>query len=425
MKTMKILITMALIILMSNVASAAIEENWAYGERNYVTENITIESVVYDFEEGSNCGTFKNQYPDIAEFLNVSGTRPYGLDIPSYSRVGGSMCGKTRCKMHIYPYPNTYYNGTPMPWIYIVNGKGAFNSITGPDIMGGYWPGTKAEIATKEDTQYISFLVSTGGTMYVNLYDRRGNRLHSEKVYVNYHRTGTEPSNFTRVSVHLPNSEIRSMTISGMFNGWHIDDLIIGGAPGYLPDKPVDYTDVARLAEELYGVRYLEYGLGHDYVTFDYLEPWQFHYPYVHEYWNPELKEFELGEGISDEGLIVWAYNTVTKELYGENVVKWSTVEGMMKHDFKVPVESADTVPGDVYFMDHDFDEKPDWVGMVVEETPTGMNLIGSYPGISEGENIGVIYSKKSIVESSPAFMGYKRLPGVIKGGHNPIPKGH
>jgi len=53
------------------------------------------------------------------------------------------------------------------------------------------------------------------------------------------------------------------------------------------------------------------------------------------------------------------------------------------------------------------------------------MNLIGSYDGISEGENIGVIYSKKSIVERSPAFMGYYRLPGVIKGGHNPIPKGH
>ena len=108
-------------------------------------------------------------------------------------------------------------------------------------------------------------------------------------------------------------------------------------------------------------------------------------------------------------------------ELAGTPFVKRNTVAGMAKHDFKVDVDPANTQPGDVCFMDRDFDGTADEVYMVIEETSSGMDLICSCPD----EGIGVIYSKKSISKSSPAFMGYKRLPGVIRGGHNPIPKGH
>ena len=56
-------------------------------------------------------------------------------------------------------------------------------------------------------------------------------------------------------------------------------------------------------------------------------------------------------EGISDEGLVIWAFNSVTKELYGERVVKWETVPDMIKHDFTESVPIGEEQPGDVYCM--------------------------------------------------------------------------
>ena len=404
---------------MSGMACAELEYNWEYGIRNVAPENVS--HVYYDFEEGSNCAPFNNQYPAAATFLTVLGTQPYGDDEPSYAEVGGTSCGATRCKMHIYPWCGYYTDGTPFDWVYIVNGQCAFAPITGPDCMGGYWPGTRAHIMFKEDTNYISFLASTGGDLSVRLYDRKGNTIHYDKIACNTMRDGTDPSTFTRFSAYIPETDIMAMKLYGGFNTWHIDDLIVGGAAGYLPDQPVDYTYVARRAQQLYSVDYLKHGLGADYEVLDYLDPWQFKDSVTEEYWNPETKQFELGEGISNPGLIVWAYNHDSMELAGEHFVKWSTVAGMEKHDFKVDVDPADTQPGDVCFMDRDFDGYADEVYLVTETTECGTDLIYSCPD----DSIGVINSKKAIVESSPAFMGYKRLPGVIRGGHHPIPKGH
>ena len=309
--TNRILMVAVLILMaMSGMACAEIEEDWAYGCRNHVAENVTIESVMYDFEEGSNCEIpFKNQHPDVTTFLNVDSSRVpegYGPDQPSYVRIGGSMCGTTRCYMRIYPHPNLYNNGTPMPWVYVVNGRSAFAPVTCCESsecwLGNCYPGMNAKIEFKEDTTYVSFLVSTGNKVYIRLYDRRGNWLGSETVYRTIDRVDDNPSNFTRVVIYMPDKELRSMTLSGSFNDWHIDDMIVGGAPGYL-NKPVDYTDVARLAEELYGVSYLKNGLGHDYVVFEYLDPWQFKDSALEEYWNPETKCFELGEGIRFQSL--------------------------------------------------------------------------------------------------------------------------
>lgn len=417
-----------LIILMSGIA-AADQEVWEYGRANVVMDG--VEYVMYDFEEGSNCEIpFDNQHPDVATFLDVPATSRtplgYGPDHPSYVRIGGSNCGTgLRCYMNIYPVDRGH------DWIYIVNGNSAFAPVTccvDSDLcswVGSCCPGVNAKIEFKEDTTYISFLVSTGPRLYVRLYDRKGNWLYSETIYRTIDRVGSEPSNFTRFGVHLSDKEIGSMTISGAFNGWHIDDFVVGGAPGYL-NKPVDYTYVARRAQELHGVDYLEYGLGHDYVMLDYMDAWQFTDGIWGEYWNSETKTFEEGEGISNAGLILWAYNFDSEELAGTSFVKQNTVAGMEKHDFKVDVDPADTQPGDVCFMDrkdrngdYGSDGYADEVYMVVEETPTEMDLITACP------DSGVIYSKKSTVETSPAFMGYKRLSGVIRGGKNPIPKGH
>ena len=406
------------------------QEMWPYGNRNVAMEG--IEYVMYDFEEGSNCAPFDNQYPEVATFLTVLGTQPYGSDEPSYAEVGGSSCGATRCKMFIHPYPNLDLNGTPRPWIYIVNGQCAFTPITGPDVMGGYWPGTKARIVCKEGTTYVSFLASTGGNLHVRLYDIQGKTLgaiHYEAIACTIERTGINPSDFTRYEVHLPDKEIAEIRFSGSLNAWNIDDLIVGGALGYL-DKPVNYTYVAKLAEQLHGVWWCEHALGFDYEDFTYAEPFQFD-EYL-ELWNPETKQFENDQGISNPGLILWAYNKDSDDLAGTSLVKQITPEKMRKHDFKDNIDSSDAQPGDVYFMDyfntHDDiagqDGVADYIGMVVPETPTGMDLIASQPDLAN-DPIGVIYSKKSSVEGSPAFMGYKRLPGVIRGGKNPIPKGH
>jgi len=420
MNKISILIIVFIIILMNGIACAELEYDWIHERRNIAAENISY--VYYDFEEGSNCAPFKNQYPDVTSFLTVLGTQPYGSDEPSYVRYAGTTCGNTRCKMFIYPSPNLYYNNTPKPWIYIVNGKCAFTPITGSDTMGGYWPGTCARIQFNEGTNYISFLSSTGGNLYIRLYDMQGNQynqVHYEKIESNYDRIGLNPSNFTRFEFNIPNSDINRMDLHGSFNGWHIDDLIIGVNSDYFPDQPVDYTYVARRAQELHGVQYLEYGFGYDYVVLDYMDAWQFSDEMIGEYWNPETKEFNEGEGISNAGLILWAYNYDSIELADQRFVKWDTAANMEKHDFKTDVDPADTIPGDVAFKDRDYDGYADEVYMVIEETPTGMDIITSCP------NDGVIYSTSSILESSPAFMGYKRLPGVIKGGHNPIPKGH
>lgn len=411
----KLLTAAALILMvMGGIAAADIQEDWQFGERNVAPAG--IEYAYWDFEEGHNCAEFDNQHPDVASFLTVLETRsPYGPDIPSYSTVGGSMCGGTRCYMNIYPYQNN------QNWIYVVNGRVGFNPISGPDVMGGYCPAMNAHIVPKDDTRYVSFLASTGSDLRVRLYDRRGSVINYATIGCTVMRNGTDPSNFTRFEAHTE-TDIAAIKLFGGFNAWHIDDLIIGGGQGYLPEAPVDYAYVARLAQELHGVWYLEHGLGYDYEDFTYAEPFQFN-EYL-EYWNPETKTFEHDQGISNPGLILWAYNKDSEYLAGTSFVKHITPAKMMKHDFKVEVDSADTQPGDVYFMDYTHDGVADFVGMVIEMTPTEMDLIASEPPLAN-DPIGVIYSTKKIAESSPAFMGYHRLPGTIRGGHKPIPKGH
>ena len=413
------------------ITAIPVLEEWEYGRRNMCQDG--IEYAYWGFEEGRNLYPLRNEHPGVATFENVSNSRccyPACDDNnePSYVRKGAGSGPNCRCIMHIYPYNTQFSNGTEMPYISALTGNAAFS----PRVLVSSWcyyPACSARIVFKEDTQFVSFLASTHGNLRVVLYDPKGSLLSRSYIPVNTKREGDSPPNFTRFVIHLPNQEIGSMELSGPFNGWNIDEMIIGGEPGYLPEKPVDYTYVADLAEELHGVWWCEHALGFDYEDFTYAEPFQFN-EYL-EYWDPEDKVFKDDQGISNPGLIFWAYNKDSNDLAGIAFVKQITPAKMMKHDFKVDVDPAATQPGDVYFMDYcnkdgvlGQDGVADFVGMVVTETPTEMNLIASQPDLAN-DPIGVIYSKKSIVEGSPAFMGYKRLPGVIRGGKNPVPKGH
>lgn len=388
----KTVITATLIILMSSTAAALIEPDWPMDKPN---ERLHPSDLIIDFEGGTS-----NERP----VPDVPGVR--FVDHLGYPWVYAE---KGCPRMNIFP--NIWNPGHE----YIVNGGfGAFTCWAKiPHYMG--------VIEFDGGANHVSVLASCGCDLRMTAYDKAGTIIDRCTCEPN---TGT--LTFTRMTVGGTKSNIQSVEFYGVGNFWIIDEVIIGGLT--FPDEPVNYTDVARLAQELHGVDYLEYGVGHDYLTFEYLDPWQFGDGIDEKYWNPETKTFENGEGIGNAGLIVWAYNKVSKELYDESIVKHCTVAKMEKHDFTVDVDSADTQPGDVCFMDrrdrngdYGSDGYADEVYMVVEETATGMDLITSCPD----ENIGVIYSKKSISESSPAFMGYKRLPGVIRGGHNPIPKGH
>jgi len=442
--SMKRILTILIIAVLLLIVPASAEqvEEWPYGMRNVMPIDVT--GVMYDFEEGSNCGTFNNQYPTIAAFMSVPNSQLGMTDyLPSYMTIGGSMCGTQRCYMNIYPYDNQ------MDWIYVVNGRSGFTPIICCESMectGGFWqghccPAERAAIEFKDDTNYVSFLASTGGDLRVRLYNAKGNGyelIHYETIAITINRTNGEPSNFTQFTYRSA-VDIDRMELYGPFNAWNIDDLIVGGGPYYLPDPdptpkptpkptptekptpkptpdPVDYSEAAEKAKLLIGAEYLKYGLGFDYETGKYSDIDMLFYPGVLEYFNPETKEFEYGTGISDEGLILWAYNQGI-DMLGEDLVLWSTAANMMKHDFKVEVSPEDIKPGDVFFLDEDGDGSADTVGMVIEPVEFGLDIIYS------SELYGVSYIKHEAVEASPTFLEYRRLPNVLHGGHNPIPK--
>ncbi|MCK5225162.1 MAG: hypothetical protein KAQ89_00435 [Planctomycetes bacterium] len=342
----KTLIAIILIIMMCGMSSAEQVEEWPFGQRNVMPDY--IEGVMYDFEEGSNCGDFDNQYPEIATFLTVLGTQPYGTsDWPSYVTVGGSTCGNTRCYMRIYPWCGYYPNGTPHEYVFVVNGRSAFSPMTGPDVMGGFIPGMKTHIVFKEDTRYVSFLATTSGNMYVTLYDKRGNRIHSEKITVTILRDGTKPSNFTQFSYHS-DVDIVSMKISGPFNGNHLDDLIIGGAPGYLPDQPTDYSWAAERLKLLIGAPHNPNGFGYEFISGTFYPAEDIVSNPLVVNWDYENKEWITGEGINNEGAIIWALNR------DANIINNLCINDMESKDFKVHVEYGDQQPGDVAFIEYD-----------------------------------------------------------------------
>ena len=415
-----ILIAVILITLMSGMACAELEYDWEHGRRNVAPENIS--HVYYDFEEGSNCAPFNNQYPEVATFLTVLGTHPYGADTPSYVQIGGRSCGATRCEMFIYPHPNLYPNGTPRPWIYVLNERCAFAPITGPDTMGGYWPGMKARIQFKEDTHYISFLASTGGNLGVRLYDAKGsqyNPVYYETIPTNTDRVGTGPSESTRFYVHLPNMDIIRMDLSGSFNAWHIDDLIIGGEPGYVYERR-DYSYAAERLKHLVGAQYLEYGAGYNILTREFYTPEQIIDSEL-PYFNPEIREVQTGEGIYDENAIVYAFNEL------EDIVNWLNINRMASRDFTEEIAHEDIQAGDVVFIDYPpADGCYDEVGMIIDpqyNQETGMyeDVIRIIP--EEGVHYSSTNYINSLYDTTYGFVDYRSLPDNPKGGHTPYPK--
>ena len=437
----QIIITAILIFLMSSIASADQQYDWPWEKPNEVPENMT--HVFYDFEDGASFSPYRQDLKT-CEFVDVPSEYSYfGFDEPSY-------VSKYARAMHIYPY-DYYYNpdGSQVDYIWIVNGDKAF-APRSMNKLGQYYPGIGAKIIINEGAaiNYFSFLASTGCTLEVTIYDQDGNFLFYEEIYNNIYREGNNSSEFTQFYVYFPDHTIGWVELTGSYNAWHVDDMILGFSdiqppepdptpepiptpdptpepiptpdPTPEPELPVNYSDVAKKASTILGVDYLEFGLGYDYRFLDYADTENLTNPPQPdglEYWNPDTKTFMYGKGISDEGLIIWIYNSIAKELYGESVVKWNTAPDMAKHDFTVSVLTGEEQPGDVYFMHGGEHGALDEVGIVVDDD----YVITSRP------DDGVIYVFKPMIEgvdiSNPDFAGYYRLPVKINGGHTPIKK--
>lgn len=419
----RILVAALLIILMSGIASAEQVQDWPLGQRNEIPDH--IEGVRLDFEEGSNCVDLKNQYLEIVSFLTVLGTQPYGTDWPSYVKKWGSMCGNTRCYMKIFPWCGYYPNGTPYEWVFIVQGDTAFSPMTGPDYLGGYIPGTRSHLVFKEGTRYVSLLACTDGNMYVDLFDRHGNRICSEKITTTVYRNGTNPSNFTQFSFYSVDTDIVSMKVRGSFNGHHFDDLIIGGEPGYLGLR-TDYSWATDNMEMLVGAPYLKWGMGYNFYIGEFFtaeEIKTIDLPYVNfDYKQPEI---EWGTGIDCAEAMVWVFNQE------KDIVNWPDATNQKKHDFTEHVDYENIQPGDVGFIDYDEidsegnivpgDGVIDEVFMIIKPREDGNDCIRIVPGAGVGysstEHINMLY------DTGTSFVDYRSLKDTPKGGHSPYPK--
>ena len=413
---------------MSGIVSADQQTDWQYGKPNVIPDN--IEGILVTFEEGSNCAEFDNQFPDVFSALTVLGTQPYGSDWPSYVSVGGTTCGPGgRCYMKIYPWCGYYPNGTPYEWVFITNGNDAFSPMTGPDVMGGYIPGTKSHIVFKDDTRYVSCLVCTGGNTYISLYDRHGNRICSEKITITIYRDGEDPSNWTQFYYFSEDKDIVSMKISGPFNGHHLDDLIVGGAPGYLGLR-TDYSWAAENMEKLVGAPYLEWGMGYNFYIGEFFtaeEIKTIDLPYVNfDYKQPEV---EWGTGIDCAEAMVWVFNQE------EDIVNWPDATNQMKHDFTEHVDYEDIQPGDVGFIDYtDIDSEGNIVagdGIIDETFIIVESRTDEYGNVQDCIRIipeqGVHFSSTEYVNllynTGTSFVDYRSLKDNPKGGHSPYPK--
>ena len=436
----QILIAALLILLMSGIASAEQVEEWPFGKANVMPDH--VEGVMYDFEEGSNCGDFNNTFPEIATFLTVlGGTVPdgYGPNYPSYNVVGGVMCGNTRGYMNIYPYCRIDN------WTYVVNGRSAFSTISCCESdtcwTGNCYPTLNARIQLKEGTHYVSFLVSTGSNLYVRVYSIQGsnyNLEHYETVARTIDRVNGEPSNFTQFIIYLPNIDIARIDMRSAFNDALIDDLIIGGAPGYLVPEPDptptterrDYSWAAENMDKLVGAPYLEWGMGYNFYVGEFYtaeEIKTIDLPYVNFDYKPT--EVEWDTGIDCAGAIVWAFNQES------DIVNWADATDQMKHDFTVHVDYEDIQPGDVGFIDYTEIDSDGNVcvgdGIIDEVFIIVEPKVDSYGDpvdcIRIVDGAGVQYSStewvNSLYDTGTSFVNYRSLKDTPKGGHSPYPK--
>lgn len=325
-----------LIGMMSGIASATIEEEWPFGVRNPLPDDPTY--VRFDFEKNS---TYFGSYEGVVNFVNLNENK--WASIPIGARG-----------YHIYPMDFFYkYDNetrTQVDYIYVVNGKVGAQPVFWrcTNVKCDWWPGNEARIEFPSGASDISFLISNGDNVEMKAYDKTGKFIGSSGIApYNIYRVPPNPSNFTRVSIITQTSSIYAVEIRAINdNYWLIDDIVVGGLT--FPDKPTNYSWVSERLKLLVGAPHNPIGFGYEFQSgIFYPADDIINNPLVVN-WDYEFKEWVTGEGINNEGAIIWAVNE------DFNLINNLCINDMASKDFKVSVEYGDQKPGDVAFIEYD-----------------------------------------------------------------------
>lgn len=407
----QIIIATILILLMSGIASAEIQEEWPFGMRNPLPDDPTY--VRFDLEED---GVSFGSHQGIVNFVNLDDNK--WASIPIGARG-----------YHIYPldFFYKYDNGTrtQVDYIYVVNGERGAQPVFWwcNNVKCEWWPGSEARIEFPSGASDVSFLSSNGANLVMRAYDKTGKYIGSSDIaYPNTDRIPPNPSNFTRVSIATKIPSIYAVEIiAGTNNFWLIDDIVVGGLT--FPDKPVDYGYAAERMKELIGVKFLKHGTGYDYFDEKYYTAQEIIDGNI-LHWDPYKKEVKIDDGIYDEDAILWAFNV------NDDLINWKNIDKMANNDFKIEVKYGEQQPGDVFFLDYDGNKHYDEVGIFIEpmidDKGKVVDIIRIIP------NVGVHYSTSEFIYALYgtdeginiySSMDCKRLPDSPKGGHSPYPK--
>lgn len=425
----QLLIAALVIFLMSGVASADVEIGLPYGYRNFAPDETYT---FIDFNDGKyNMIPFNGLLDtESIKFVDYLGTYNFiGHDEPAQKLNVWGWADAAHNLMHVYP-GGFYYNpdGSPVDFIYLIEGE----SAGCPTMLWGWdwYPGIDGVILFSNGADHISFIVSTGGNFQGTTYDAKGNIIerlstgsNTERVYL-----PDGPSTWTRFSFDSEKSDIYKVHLRGISNGWHIDDLVIGGLT--ISEPPADYSYAAERLKQLIGLGYLQYGTAWDYVIGGYrtAEEMMDDKPDPYIDFNTKSNEVEFGIGINDQDAILWAFNGE-----GEDHINWWDINKMIKQDFTEVVEDGDQKPGDVFFIDYpqefaDGGYGPDGcydeIGMVIEPTVDSAGDVVNIIRITPED--GVYYSTTDLINAqfgNSGFVDYRSLPANPKGGHSPYKK--
>ena len=416
----KHIMAILLIFLMSSIVSAGVETGLPYTYKHFAPDETYT---LFDFEEGT--GHFDpittSQDNGTVEFVNVFANNRD--QIWSYNDAEYSL-------MHVYPQ-NAFFQDdgiTPVNYTYLINGRYAASTVV-ELYIGGYYTGTYGVIEFPQGTNHISFLMSTGHTATVSVFNKQGLPIDTTKVERNIDRVSLPngPSTWSLVYSNTLKSDIYSIQITATCNDWLIDDLVIGEAIEDIPDVTTDYSYAAERMKLLIGAQYLKHGTGYDLYTGKYYtadEIKTIPLPYIDLDIKPYDVDWDIG--IDNPGAILWAFNQES------NVVKWYDLNDQMKHDFTEHVDYENIQPGNVGFIDYPeinnegevvvgdglIDEAFIIVEPIIDESGMVFDCIRIIP------EAGVHYSNtehiNSLYNTETSFVDYRRLKDNPKGGHKP-----
>ena len=417
---------------MSSIASAAVETGLPYGE----TRNLPPDDsyIFYDFEKIGCHMCPLDIYEGTVQFIDYY--RP-GYTWKGEPTILHNFWGTVHYNgraMHVYPWTGwDYINDEPANWVYLIQGNYAGCPIViSEGAINTPYPGTDGVIQIPDGATHVSFLMSADGTTTVTAYDQHDNYIRRETVYSTITRVNGSDSPSTWALVTLDTSGIYSVHIRGGSNMFLIDDLLIGGlnnptpepdpTPDPTPDQPTDYLWTAERLKLLIGAPHNPIGFGYEFLSGTFYSAEDIINNPLVVNWDHINKEWVTGEGINNEGAIIWALNR------DANIINNLCLNDMSSKDFKVLVEYGDQRPGDVAFIEYDTTDEGsigyDEIIMFIEpqiDPETGMTedciriLEDGGVHYADSKSIHALYGEDLDITPTSLFT-VKRMPKTPKG---------